>query len=113
MKNVKVNLYQEWDYDKEFPTTLIYDLSDMAKWYIQIRGFRTILIFGKGENQVIGEGQGGGSWVSSIAREAENKFIEELGIDEYQKIMGLEIKNDNGVSQSPTPEKIQQLINPD
>ena len=90
-----------------------YDLEDMAKWYIQIRGFPTILFFGKGENQVIGEGQSGGRFVSEIAKQAEDLFIEKLGIDEYQKIMDLEIKNDNGISQSPTPERIQQLINPD
>jgi hypothetical protein len=62
-----------------------YDLDDMQSWYVQIRGFPWMLYFGKGKNQISGGGQGGGRYASSIAKEAENKFVAKMGITAYQK----------------------------
>ena len=62
-----------------------YNLHDMQRWYVQIRGFPSILVFGRGKNKVMGEGQSGGRYVSSIAREAERKFVDKFGLPEYQK----------------------------
>jgi len=62
-----------------------YTLEDMQRWFVQIRGFPSILYFGHGKNQVAGEGQSGGRYVSEIVHEAENKFVDKLGAEEYQR----------------------------
>jgi hypothetical protein len=62
-----------------------YDLGDMQKWYVQIRGFPSILVFGHGKNGIMGEGQSGGRYVSSIAKRCETYFVSKMGLDAYQK----------------------------
>lgn len=62
-----------------------YSLEDMAEWYKEIRTFRTILFFGKGSNQIAGEGQSGGRAVSEVAKAVENDLIKHYGEDEYIK----------------------------
>lgn len=62
-----------------------YTLDDMQRWFVQIRGFPSILYFGHGKNLVAGEGQSGGRYVSEIVHEAENKFVGKLGAEEYQR----------------------------
>lgn len=62
-----------------------YTLDDMQRWFVQIRGFPSILYFGHGKNQVAGEGQSGGRYVSEIVHEAENKFVSKLGEEEYKR----------------------------
>jgi len=62
-----------------------FSLQDMQKWFVQIRGFPSILSFGHGKNHVWGEGQVGGRNVTNIAKEAERKFVERMGADKYQK----------------------------
>jgi len=66
-----------------------YTLEDMRDWFIQIRGFPSILVFGKGKNQIAGEGQYGGRTVSDVVHKVENTFIEKLGIPEYQRKLDL------------------------
>jgi len=70
-----------------------YTMKDMKDWYVQIRGFPSILVFGKGKNEIMGEGQSGGRAVSQIAKEAESRFVEKYGIDGYtakmDKLMGI------------------------
>ena len=73
-----------------------YTLKDMQKWFVQIRGFPSILYFGSGKNQVSGEGQSGGRMVSDIAKEAERKFIEILGIPKYQEGIDKLMKKTHG-----------------
>lgn len=69
-----------------------YTMKDMKDWYVQIRGFPSVLVFGKGKNEIMGEGQSGGRAVSGIAKEAESRFVEKYGIDGYtekmDKLMG-------------------------
>ena len=62
-----------------------YTLDDMQRWFVQIREFPSILSFGHGKNQVMGEGQSGGREVCEIVHEAENKFVAKLGIKKYQE----------------------------
>jgi len=61
-----------------------YNLRDMQKWFVQIRGFPSILSFGSGRNRIMGEGQTGGRYVTDIAHEAESKFVKRLGTSRYQ-----------------------------
>lgn len=61
-----------------------YDLGDMQRWYVQIRGFPSILYFGHGKNAISGEGQSGGRFVSNVAKRAENFFVSKMGLDAYQ-----------------------------
>jgi hypothetical protein len=60
-----------------------YTMRDMIAWYLQIREFPSILVFGEGKNQIMGEGQYGGRIVSEIAKEAEILFIKKLGMNHY------------------------------
>ena len=64
-----------------------YTLTDMKAWFIQIRGFPSILYFGKGKNQISGEGQSGGRYVSEYVKAVENLFVNKLGKSEYVKRM--------------------------
>ena len=64
-----------------------YTLGDMKDWFIQIRGFPSILYFGKGKNQIAGEGQSGGRYVTENVHEVENAFVEKLGEEEYKRKM--------------------------
>jgi hypothetical protein len=64
-----------------------YTLKDMKDWFIQIRGFPSILYFGKGKNQIAGEGQAGGRYVTENVHKVENAFVEKLGEEEYTKKM--------------------------
>jgi hypothetical protein len=69
-----------------------YTLEDMRDWFIQIRGFPSILVFGKGKNQIMGEGQSGGRYVTENVHKVENAFVEKLGQEKYtekmDKLMG-------------------------
>jgi hypothetical protein len=62
-----------------------YTLDDMQKWFVQIRGFPSILVFGHGRNQVTGEGQAGGRAVYEIVHEAESEFVSKMGGRKYQE----------------------------
>jgi len=64
-----------------------YTLGDMKNWFIQIRGFPSILYFGKGKSQIAGEGQSGGRYVTENVHKVENAFVEKLGEDEYKRKM--------------------------
>jgi hypothetical protein len=71
-----------------------YDEKDMANWYnTQMGSFRSILVFGKGKNKVMGEGQSGGRAVSEIAKETERKLLEKYGEEEYHRRMDRLITN--------------------
>ena len=58
-----------------------YSLKDMRDWFVQIRGFPTILRIGK----QLGEGQRGGRLISELAHRVEDAFVEKFGADEYQR----------------------------
>lgn len=64
-----------------------YTLRDMRDWFIQTRGFPSILYFGRGRSQISGEGQAGGRYVSGYAHAAENAFVSKYGIEGYRKRM--------------------------
>jgi hypothetical protein len=64
-----------------------YTLEDMRDWFLQTRGFPTILTFGLGDNQISGEGQSGGRYVTDFVKEIESKFVNKLGIDKYRNLM--------------------------
>ena len=58
-----------------------YTLKDMRDWFVQIRGFPTILRMGKH----YGEGQSGGRVINELAHRVENAFVNKMGTVEYQK----------------------------
>jgi enolase len=62
-----------------------YTLDDMQQWFVQIRGFPSILCIGKGKNRVCGEGQFGGRQVTELVHEIENKFTAKIGQAKYQE----------------------------
>lgn len=49
----------------------VYSAEDMADFYVQTRGFPSILKIGKH----MGEGQSGGRAISQIAHQVENKLV--------------------------------------
>ena len=69
-----------------------YTLKDMRDWFVQTRGFPSILVLGKGKNQISGEGQTGGRIVTNVAHRVENKFVAKLGKEEYIRRMDKLIK---------------------
>ena len=70
-----------------------YTLEDLRDWFIQIRGFPSILVFGSGKNKIAGEGQSGGRIVSEVVHKVENAFIEKMGIPEYQRRLDILVKS--------------------
>ena len=70
-----------------------YTLEDMRDWFIQIRGFPSILVFGSGKNKMAGEGQSGGREISNFVHRVENAFVEKLGADEYQRKLDILMKS--------------------
>lgn len=60
-----------------------YTLNDMKDWFLLIRGFPTILSFGKGKNRISGEGQSGGRRVCDYVNRVESLFVKKLGRQEY------------------------------
>ena len=64
-----------------------YTLGDMKDWFIQTRGFPSILYFGKGKNQIAGEGHSGGRYVAENVHIVENAFVKKLGEEEYKRKM--------------------------
>jgi len=67
-------------------------LHDLAHFFVQIRGFPSILKLGN----VYGEGQAGGREVTDMAHQVENKFVEKFGKEKYQKKMDKAIKEVGG-----------------
>ena len=69
-----------------------YTLLDMKNWFLQIRGFPSILYFGTGKNRISGEGQYGGRMVTEFVKKVERKFVNKMGEDKYinsmDKLMG-------------------------
>ena len=70
-----------------------FTLKDMSDWFVQTRGFPSILVLGKGKNRISGEGQSGGRAVTNVAHKVENKFVEKLGKEEYTRRIDKLIKN--------------------
>jgi hypothetical protein len=64
-----------------------YTLKDMRDWFIQIRGFPSILVFGTGDAQIMGEGQSGGRQVTDFVHKVENAFIDKYGASKYNEGM--------------------------
>jgi len=66
---------------------VMFTLEDLSNFFKQIRGFPTILTLGK----YSGEGQSGGRWITGIAKQVEEEFIEKYGkakyISEMDKLM--------------------------
>jgi hypothetical protein len=60
-----------------------YSMKDLGEFHIQRRGFPSVLRIGK----EMREGQSGGRYISEIAHEVENKFVDKLGEEKYQKEM--------------------------
>ena len=81
-----------------------YTLKDMQKWFVQITGFPSVLHFGTGRNQVSGEGQFGGRRVSDTAKQAENLFVEKMGVVNYQR--GI----DNLMKKDSPKDKVRQVL---
>jgi hypothetical protein len=69
-----------------------FSIYDLANFFIQARGFPTILKLGN----VYGEGQFGGREVTELAHEVENKFVEKYGMENYRERMGKAIKELGG-----------------
>ena len=61
-----------------------FTMKDLKDFFIQTRGFPTILRLG----DVYGEGQSGGRYVTEMAHKVENAFVEKYGEEEYKKKMG-------------------------
>lgn len=70
-------------YDGEGPIEVKLTINDMASFFVQRRGFPSILYLGS----LMGEGQSGGRLITDCAKELEGLIIEDLGIDEYRKQM--------------------------
>jgi hypothetical protein len=90
VKNKKVKEKKSYKIDKEEFVIVDgkkYTLKDMKDWFIQIRGFPSILYFGKGKNQITGEGQSGGRYVTENVHKVENAFVEKLGQEKYTEKM--------------------------
>ena len=69
-----------------------FTMKDLASFFIQSRGFPSILKLGN----VYGEGQSGGREVSDMAHKVENQFVEKYGEEEYKRRMAKEIKSLGG-----------------
>jgi len=70
-------------YDGEGPVDVKLSIYDMASFFVQKRGFPTILTLGP----LMGEGQSGGRFITECAKQLEGLIVEDLGIDEYRKQM--------------------------
>lgn len=60
-----------------------FTMRDLANFFKSSRGFPTILRIG----DVWGEGQSGGRYVSEVAHQVEDKFVQKYGLNEYRKKM--------------------------
>ena len=60
-----------------------FTIEDLASLFRQMRGFPSILYLGA----ISGEGQSGGRIVTEIAKELERLIIEDIGVEEYTKLM--------------------------
>ena len=78
--------------DKEYTVTYYVEegecdvkltINDMASFFVQTRGFPSILYLGP----LMGEGQSGGRFITECAKQLEGLIVEDLGIDEYRKQM--------------------------
>ena len=69
-----------------------FTIHDLASFFIQTRGFPTILKLGN----VYGEGQSGGREVTEMAHKVENEFVEKYGIENYREKMAKAIKELGG-----------------
>ena len=90
IKNKKLKEKKTYEVNKEESVIVDgkkYTLNDMRDWFILTRGFPSILYFGKGKNQISGEGQSGGRYVTENVHEVENAFVEKLGEEEYKNKM--------------------------
>ena len=73
--------YTITDYDEnEYECTP----TDMANFFIQTRGFPSILNLGE---EIAGEGQSGGRYVTEMAKQLEETIVDDIGIDEYRHLM--------------------------
>jgi len=70
-------------YDEEGPVDVKLTINHMADFFVQARGFPSVLTLGP----LMGEGQSGGRFISDCAKQLEGLIVEDLGIDEYRNQM--------------------------
>ena len=71
--------------DEEGPVDVKLTINDMADFFVQRRGFPSILTLGP----LMGEGQSGGRFISNCAKQLEGLIVDDLGIDEYRNQMDI------------------------
>jgi len=80
----KYEILYNWDEDLgDFRCETFLSIKDLRDYFLQIRGFPTIVTLG----ELSGEGQSGGRFIHEIAKQLESEIIQDIGEDEYIKTM--------------------------
>jgi len=80
MNNYEIEWYSQTD---DCMKTTSLTMKDLADFFLQIRGFPSILFLGS----IAGEGQSGGRFITECAKDLERAIIDDLGMDEYTRQM--------------------------